>query len=269
MEPEYLQIAKINFGTQYVSRFLWSFARTFSNACDAIVCPTDFVKNDLKRHKFSKPLYICSNGLDIDTSMKRKKDLAAFISQYDLNPEKTALYVGRLSAEKSLDELIESFGLVIKQVLDAKLLIVGDGPLMKDLAALVIKQKLSGKVIFTGQINHQDILDIGIFNAASVFVSCSRSEVQPMSMIEATTFGLPMVVVKARGAGDMVEKNGYVVKAGDKQAFADAVAKILDDKKLQEKLSQQALRFAEKYRVATATQEMVKVYEKVIVKRAV
>lgn len=267
MEPEYLQVAKINFGAQYVSRFLWSFARVFSNACDAVICPTDFVKSDLKRHKFSKPLYICSNGLDIDTSMKRKKDLESFIRHWDIDPEKTALYVGRISPEKSIDELILSFGSVVKQVPDAKLLIIGDGPLLKDLAELVVKQKLSGKVIFTGQISHQDILDIGIFKAARVFVSCSQSEVQPMSMIEATTFGLPMVVYKARGAGDMVEKNGYAIKAGDKQAFANAVARILKDKKLQEKLSQHALKFAEKYRVSTATAEMVKVYSKIIEKR--
>lgn len=264
MAPEYIQVAKINFGTHYVSRFLWSYARVFFNACNAVICPTNYVKNDLKRHKFTKPLHVCSNGLEIDTSMKRKNDLKKFISLHGLDPKKTAIYIGRTSTEKSIEELIDCFALVLQSVSDAKLLIIGAGPALQELQALVEERKLSTHIIFTGEMQHQDILDLGILHAGCMFVSCSRSEVQPMSMIEATAFGLPLVVYKARGAGDMVEGNGYAIKPGDKKAFARAMVRIFSTQALQKKFSKNALQFAKRYNLDFCTKAMVKIYTEVV-----
>lgn len=266
MEPEYLEIVHITLGQAYVARFLWSFARSFFNATDAIICPTAFVKKDLIKHKFTSPLHVCSNGVEIDTKMKRKQDLQEFIEHYGLDPKKTAIYVGRLSVEKSMEELIECFATVSEQLTEAKLLIIGDGPQLPQLSALVVEKKLSGKVIFTGAIEHSEILEKGIFLAGSVFVSCSRSEVQPMSMIEATTFGLPLIVYKARGAGDMVDQNGYAIRTGDKKAFSRAMSKVLSNESTQSQMSARALEVAKRYYVSASTEEVLGVYSSVLSK---
>lgn len=264
MEPEYLRIANITVGTEYVSRFLWGFARVFFCSTDAIICPTAFVKNDLRRHRFGKPLHICSNGIEIDTSMKRKKDLASFLATFDIKPEQTVLYVGRMSAEKGLEELIDCFATILPTIPAAKLLLIGDGPLLKPLMADVVARKLAGKVIFTGAIPHEDLLEIGIYRAAAVFASCSTSEVQPMTMIEATAFGVPLVVYKARGAGDMVDGNGYAIRSGNKKGFSQALIKMLRSPALQARYSKKAIEIAKRYDVSFATASMVKVYEKVL-----
>ncbi|MDN5794468.1 MAG: CDP-glycerol glycerophosphotransferase family protein [Intrasporangium sp.] len=97
--------------------------------------------------------------------------------------------VGRLSPEKNHQRLIKAFALVHAQHPDARLVLIGDGPLRDDITGLVARLGLTGAVTLTGlQPNPWAIMA-----RCGAFVLSSDYEGQPMVILEARMLGLPVV----------------------------------------------------------------------------
>jgi glycosyltransferase involved in cell wall biosynthesis len=129
----------------------------------------------------------------------------------------TLVTVARLAAPKDHATLLRAIALVA----GARLLVVGGGPLEKELRALAQELGIGGRVEFVGERQ-----DVGNWLArADVFVLSSLSEGLPMSMLEAMAAGLPMILSDVGGiretAGDLPAV--ALVRAGDPQALALAI----------------------------------------------
>ena len=183
-------------------------------------------------------LYGRNSLLDLvkKTSLNKITD---FKSRYSLS-NKTIIYVGRTSREKSLDILLLAFNQVVRKEPEAKLLIIGEGPALGGLKELSKALGLEKKVIFTGKIDHQKLLQSGAYEIASLFATASTSEVQPMSVLEAIAFGLPIVGVKARGMEELIRGNGILFNPGDINGLSKGMIKILRNESLREKFSQRS-----------------------------
>lgn len=117
--------------------------------------------------------------------------------------DKVIVAVGRLSIEKQHDRIIRAFSYVSSQEKEARLLILGIGPLEKYLKGLCARYHLEDVVIFAG---FQDDVAYYLQNS-KVYVMASEAEGMPNSMLEAMVNGLPVVTTDSPGAcGELVGK---------------------------------------------------------------
>lgn len=248
MEPEYLKILNINRGVKVLSTILWKYAAFFFNQCDVVLTYSEGAKKDLKQHEVKKPIFVIPNAINEKTMKKAsEKEVSRLRQRYGLN-KKVVLYVGRVSAEKSLDNLVKSFSYVLKNAPDTTLLIVGDGPIRKNIMHLCSDLKIEKNVVFAGNIPQEILLTKGYYQLADVFATASTSELQPISIIEAMYFGLPLVGVAKRGTREMINGVGLLSNPSNSLELANNIIKVLTNSTSRKTLSDDSLReFDRKY----------------------
>lgn len=168
-----------------------------------------------------------------------------------------------MSYEKKIDLLIKSTNQIVKKSFDVSLLIIGDGPAKKDLEKLTKSLNLQKDVIFTGFIAHQKLISSGLINVADLFATASAMENNPMSVLEAMAYGLPIVGINAAGMVDLVKGNGFLVKKDDTDALAKKMNMLLHDKKLAIKMGQESIKLSKDFSTEKVVTQLVKIYEKV------
>lgn len=137
--------------------------------------------------------------------------------------------IGRLAYQKGFDNLIDAFKLVSKQITNAHLIILGDGPLKNDLTKRVIDQKLIGKVEF---LNFQENPYPYLF-FSDMYVLSSRWEGFPNTMLEALACETKVVSTDCKsGPKEILGENeyGFLVKENSPELLADAMITYLFEK---------------------------------------
>lgn len=138
-------------------------------------------------------------------------EIARQVTLAELLPERgstrTFVTAGRLSPEKNHARMIHAFARVHHEHPDARLLILGAGPLMNDLEGLVERLDLDGVVRLAGYRSNP----YAVLAASDCFVLSSDYEGQPMVVLEALTVGLPVVSVDFGSAGDAMPNGGGLV----------------------------------------------------------
>jgi 1,2-diacylglycerol 3-alpha-glucosyltransferase len=260
-EPEYLKVIGVE-DSKFLQKVGWWYSNGFFNRCDAVVSPGIETANFLLRKDLKNYLTIISNGVELQKFKNFK-----FTEKYPVeikNDDDWILYIGRISEEKCLDVLINSFQIVLKEKQSARLLIVGNGPALHKLEKKVRKKNLDGKVIFTGAVPNKDLLESGLLKKMKLFVTASTSENQPMTIIESIMFGLPIVGVNAKGVPELIEDNGFIVTPNSPQEMAEKILQILNNKDLQKQFSNRSLELAEKYDIVKTTDKMEELYYNMI-----
>lgn len=124
--------------------------------------------------------------------------------------------VGRLSPEKNHARLIRAFAEVLQDEPEAKLVIIGDGPLAPELKQLAVSLGISGSVQFTGRMQNP----YAVMSACDCFVMSSDYEGQPIVILEARVLGLPVVVTRFGSAESAMEGSGGLIVECDEKALA-------------------------------------------------
>lgn len=161
-------------------------------------------------------------------------DLKCFEARYEKPPALVAtstetrwvVYVGRFVAQKGLDVLIDAFRHV-RTCFDAKLALVGDGPLRDSLVAQIEAVGLTEDVILAGYVDQP----AAWIQSADVLVLPSRSEGLGNVLIEALACGTQIVASDCPGGPAEILDNGrygQLVAVGDSQALATALQRALD-----------------------------------------
>ncbi|HUD44858.1 MAG TPA: glycosyltransferase [Patescibacteria group bacterium] len=257
MEPEYLKLAKVDH-IKGLPTILWTYSKWFYDQCDGVLTFAESVKRDLVAHKIKRPIQVIPNTISESCTQKLPDKKVAELKQ-TLNLKKNViLYVGRVSPEKSLDVLVDSFSKVIQKQPDTSLLIIGDGPCRKSLEEQVLKLGLTNNVVFTGILSTEKLLTGGYYQLADLFATASTSEVQPVSIIEAMYFELPIVGVNKRGVGDMIRDCGLLAKPGNTNQLAQHMLDVINKPSLKTTLSNKSQK---KYEAVYSLDKVVKAYE--------
>lgn len=162
----------------------------------------------------------------------------------EIRKEKIILNVGRLVPEKGQKYLLEAFSRL--NIQDWKLVILGEGPLRKDLENLIVKLGLTNSVILLGAVNNIDEW----LAKSSIFAFTSISEGFPNALIEAMAAGLPCVSFDCEaGPGDIIENgiNGFLVEERNVSDLVETIQCLIDDPVLSEKISKNAINVRERY----------------------
>ncbi|MCF6290727.1 MAG: glycosyltransferase [Desulfobacterales bacterium] len=151
----------------------------------------------------------------------------------------TVLFVGRLVTDKDPLNLLAGFDLVQKKIPTARLLILGNGPLKKNLQRAISSRGLSSRVkLIAGTADIRPFL-----KQATVFtLPAVTGEGSPNVIIEAMATGLPVVATPIGGIPELVDegRTGLLVKPNDPQALADALSRLLMDQHLRVEMGRRA-----------------------------
>ncbi len=163
--------------------------------------------------------------------------------------QKSIRYSGRLDYSKGIDILIKAFSLVYQKDKTVKLEIAGKGGKETELKALVKSLQLEEVVIFHGYFDHYTKALQFIAEAYCLAVP-SRLDNFPTVILEALSFGVPVIASAAGGITDMIEneRDGYLVEKENIEALAIAIAKLTNDIVRRDLFSVQAKKtFEEKF----------------------
>jgi len=159
------------------------------------------------------------------------------VKRHNLQGKKVILTVATLLYPyKGHDRVIKAMSKVLEKVPNAVYIIVGEGPLRKELVELVKKLKLEEKVIFAGYVQNADLSKY--YSACDVFIMPSSEEKEKgyvegfgLVYLEANACGKPVIGGRCGGTLDAIVdgKTGLLVNPLDIDEIADALIKILSD----------------------------------------
>jgi L-malate glycosyltransferase len=135
------------------------------------------------------------------------------------------MFVGRLEIEKDVGFLIESFRLVLKQVPQARLVLVGDGRHRGELEELA-RDLVPEKVLFMGARPPDSVPEI--LNCADVLTLCSMYEGSPTTVKEALACGVPVVTAPVGDVAQIITEGAIGrIAPKDPARYAAAIVEVL------------------------------------------
>lgn len=236
---------------------------------DELIVPTEKTKELFKdKYKVKRDVYVIPSGIDTTRFYKENIDKNEIINlKKDLGLKKTdfiVLYVGRIAKEKSIDFLINNFNSVLNRIPKAKMIIVGDGPDIKDLIDLTRKKGLENKIIFTGKAPWTDVPKY--YSLCDLFVTASKTETQGLTVMEAMGASKPVVAIRDESFELMITDKKDGLFFDDEKSYVDMIYEVYKNKKLRDEISFNARLTADKYSPYNYAKNVLKVYEKVISK---
>ena len=162
----------------------------------------------------------------------------------------------------SIDVVVKAFAEVKKEFPNARLDLVGGGPLENEIRKLVAELKLSG-VNFTGVASRQTIGKY--YDDADIFINASWLDNMPVSVIEAFGCGTPVVTTSPESMPYLVEneRTGLLSKVGDEKALAANVIRLLRNPQLATSLARNAYEESRKFTWEAVRDQWVQVYRDV------
>jgi phosphatidylinositol alpha-1,6-mannosyltransferase len=172
----------------------------------------------------------------IDTEHFAPTDASLLRRSLGLEDKKVIVSVGRLVHRKGQDYLIQSMPLILHQVPNAHLLLVGQGPYLEHLQKLVKEHGLESSVTFIGRVDYKELpqyLCVG-----DIFAMPSRSRLKGLEVeglgivyLEASSCGLPVLAGNSGGAPDAVKQSetGLVINGTDEKQIASAAIELLNN----------------------------------------
>ncbi len=196
----------------------------FCHHLNGIVSPSKRVLDKLTGYGVKSPIRIIPTGINVAHYEKPSQIDVRQNLGIDANAP-VMLSVSRLAYEKNISELIDAFPSILKQVPAAKLVIVGQGPAEADLKQQVRSLSLTDSVIFTGEIDNDDVNQY--YRMADVFVSTSESESQGLTYIEAMAAGTKVVVATSPYTDGLVNDKSLGMTFNSEAEFVNDVVLYL------------------------------------------
>ncbi|EFR99043.1 glycosyl transferase, group 1 family protein, partial [Listeria seeligeri FSL N1-067] len=138
------------------------------------------------------------------------------------------LSLGRIAQEKNIDAIINAMPEVLLKEPNAKLVIVGDGPVRKDLEQIVENKNLEEHVIFTGAVDWENISLY--YQLGDLFVSASTTETQGLTYAEAMAASLPVVAKRDESIEGFLTDRETAFLFDEDYELADLLVQVLSDK---------------------------------------
>lgn len=164
-----------------------------------------------------------------------------------------AIYLARYSSDKRHDLAIQAFSKVVEAIPNATFYCYGFGSLLADLNKQVISLGLEKNVFLCGWVDNIS----AEYLSAGLSIISSPSESFSLTIAESLAYGCPVVAFDVPyGPRELVinGENGYLVPYPDVEAMADKVIAVMQNKRLQQTLSEQAVITATRYSEATVAE---------------
>lgn len=243
--------------------FSKSFLKFYYKGVSAIVAPS------IKAKKYNDGIVpnimkkIIPNGINFEKIKNLKKNVKNIEKLREANgikkEDKILLFVGRLSPEKRVVELLNALLPLLKKNKRIKMFFVGDGSDSDNLRKIIKNNNLINQVILTGFIEWEKLPKF--YFLANTFVTASLSEIHPMTLIEANMYGLPIVARKDDSLIDLVEDhvNGYLVS--EDSQFEKTIENMIFDENLLKEFSKNCINIGAKFSIENHIENMEILYK--------
>ncbi len=216
--------------------------RTLAAGGQHFICVSEFIRRQVVTLGFPESRtevhYI---GVDTDAIQPTSSRL----------PEPMVLHVARLVEKKGTRDLIAAFALVRQRVPEAKLVIIGDGPLRASLRRQVQELSLTDHVSFRGAQPYAEVLQFmaraWLIALPSVQAKTGDAEGFGLVLAEAAASGVPSVATRHGGIPEAVKdgETGVLCAEHDSTTLATAIIDLLRDDALRNRMGRAARRHAE------------------------
>jgi glycosyltransferase involved in cell wall biosynthesis len=221
---------------------MWRYVVWYYNQMDVVYVPSHATGDELVAKGISKDkIRFYARGIDTLRFHPAKRN-GFFESRFGLSPEKVKLlYVGRVSKEKNLPLLAETFRRIVRFRNDFHLVVVGEGPYLDQMRDSLRNLPAT----FTGFLTGEDLPQV--YASSDLFLFPSTTDTFGNVVLEAQASGLPVIVSDRGGPQENLvpEKTGLVVPADDSDALTEAVMKLTADTHLLKKMGADARNYME------------------------
>jgi glycosyltransferase involved in cell wall biosynthesis len=223
----------------------------------------------LAEHDFHLPCtQLIPNGVDIIRFHPSHEVTSISASEGQRDEQaRIVICVSRLTYQKGIDVLLQAWRLVQRESLEARLIIVGIGPIQTQLECLARALGIRDSIEFVG-LQHDVPAQL---HRSSLAVLPSRWEGMPNALLEAMACGLPCIATRVSGSEDIIQHgvNGLLVEPEDYQAMALALLTLLRDPSLAQKYGHAARATIEKYySLECITDRYIELYQRITGRRS-
>ena len=202
--------------------YLKTIGRWTLNSADVVFCYTEEERKATREIGVTADIEVIANG--VDAEQFRPDGPGSDLIDPDAP---SVLFVGRLVEGKGPHHAIDAMERVRTDHPDARLYMVGDGPLREEFEEDIRSRGLEPAVEFLGLIEYDEMP--GVFRSADVLVLPSRAEGFPRVVMEAMASGTPVVCTNLDQIVDVVEGAGVTVEWGDTTRIGTALSRLLAD----------------------------------------
>jgi glycosyltransferase involved in cell wall biosynthesis len=255
-----------------VTRTIHRRTRIIINLSDKIIVVSEAIKETavsvgIKKDKIS----VIYNGVDLeefnpyieDTQFKKELGIDSYTHLVGM--------IGRIVPWKGCDDFIKAVAKVIKTIPDTKFVIVGESPnhnYLEYLKNLALELNINNHLIFTGLISNMPC----VYSALDLLVLPSHIESFSRVVIEAMSVGKPVIGTNVGGTPEQLIDNvtGLLVPPRDPVSLAEAIIKILQDKKIAKEMGIFGRRRAEEiFGLDSHVRKIEGIYEKILFKKGI
>ena len=208
-----------------LARFTFARART-------VTCGSTYLREQLLALDVADAARVSVIPMPVSPEFEiANSELRAMESQFAIrNSQLPILTVARLTAQKSIDTLIDALAILRERGCDARLKIIGDGPARVTLEQQARALNLQDRVEFLGALAQKDLPRH--YAECAVFALPSIREGMGLVFAEALLCGAPVIAANSGGVTDIVRdgETGLLVPERDARALADAIEKLLNDR---------------------------------------
>lgn len=234
------------------NRWAMSLARFVFAHARAITCPSKYLREQLLSLGVADASKVFVVPTPISPIFENQKSKIE-------NRKSEILTVARLTAQKSIDTLLDAIALVS----NVRLKIIGDGPERASLEQRVHDLNVQDRVEFLGALPQKQLP--AHYITCGVFVLPAIREGMGLVLAEALLCGAPVIAANSGGVTDLVQDNetGSLFPEHDARALANAIEKILHDRTLAQRLAETgAARVRERYTSNRVAQQFIEIYDK-------
>jgi glycosyltransferase involved in cell wall biosynthesis len=222
--------------------FAWIY-----NSYDLTFCNSEEAVRRIEKFGVKNAKFVCSVGIDMDI-FKKATD------RMDSNDFFNIVYVGRVTPEKSINVLTDSFKILNKKNKHLKLHIVGDGPSFNYLRNACSENE---NIIFYGKVNNEQLPKY--YSLGDVFVNPSHTETFSQTVAEAASCSAPVIAAAGGGNFEMVQDNvnGLFFKPEDKYDLAEKIDVLIQSKDKRNTYSENSRRMIQKFECKRVAQNFI------------
>jgi glycosyltransferase involved in cell wall biosynthesis len=216
-----------------LEQLTWRYMYWFYEQMETIYVPSEVYRRQLIDNGFDpKKLHVLTRGVDLRRFSPTRRD-DRFWPARGAGDGLKFIYVGRVSKEKNLDLMLESFVELRREGLVAEMLVVGDGPYLMALRDRYRRPD----VIFTGFLEGEELA--AAYASADVFVFPSTTDTFGNVVLEAQASGLPVIVSNRGGPAEIVSdgESGMIFDAAVPGSLKNVMRRLLSNPELRDRLS--------------------------------
>jgi glycosyltransferase involved in cell wall biosynthesis len=247
--PQYLH----HYGLGFLESTMWELLKTAHNKAELNLCTSNAMVEQLSSHGIER-VNLWQRGVDTNRFHPRFQSTAMRSRLSQGHEDDTLmLYVGRLSAEKEITQILP----ILEAVPNSRLALVGDGPYRQELERIFAGTATN----FVGYLQGEELASA--FASSDVFLFPSRTETLGLVLLEAMAAGCPVVAARSGGIPDIVTDgiNGYLFEPEDPNGLLHATQRLLLEPHV---FKQNARQEAEKWSWSAATAQLQQYYDAAI-----